>query len=46
MNLLNTAWVSWGNGVIMLGVFAVVAISLVIALFLLMNSDKSNTTKN
>lgn len=41
MNLLNTALVSWSNGTLMIGVFAVVAISLIIALLLLINSEKN-----
>ena len=32
--------VSWTNGTIMIGVFALVVIGLVVAVFLLMNSDK------
>ena len=44
MTLLNTALVSWGNGTIMIGVFAIVAIALVIALLLLMNSGKRKSS--
>ena len=32
--------VNWGNGIIMIGVFALVVIILVVVLFSLMNSDK------
>ncbi len=32
--------VSWTNGTIMIGVFALVVVGLVIAVFLLMNNDK------
>lgn len=38
--------VSWANGTIMIGVFAVVAVGLVVALYLLMNSDKNKSTKS
>lgn len=37
---LNVPMVSWVNGTIMIGVFALVVIGLVIAVFLLMNTDK------
>jgi Mg2+ and Co2+ transporter CorA len=40
MNLLNLPLVSWTNGTIMIGVFVAVVIGLVVAVFLLMNSDK------
>lgn len=40
MNLLKTPLVSWVNGTIMIGVFALVVIGLVVAVLLLMNSDK------
>jgi hypothetical protein len=43
MNLLNIPLVSWVNGTIMIGVFVVVVIGLVAAVFLLMNSDKPKT---
>jgi hypothetical protein len=43
MNLLNIPLVSWVNGTIMIGVFVVVVIGLVAAVFLLMNSDKLKT---
>lgn len=45
MAALNLPLVSWANGTIMIGVFAVVAIGLVVALYLLMNSDKENSPK-
>lgn len=41
MNFLNLPLVSWTNGTVMIGVFVVVVIGLVAAIFLLMNSDKS-----
>ncbi len=37
---MNIPLVSWTNGTIMIGVFALVVIGLVVAVFLLMNSDK------
>lgn len=40
MNYLNLPLVSWINGTIMIGVFVLVVIGLVVAVFLLMNSDK------
>jgi hypothetical protein len=40
MNFLNIPQVSWINGTIMIGVFAVVVVGLVVAIFLLMNTDK------
>ncbi|WP_254917156.1 hypothetical protein [Polaribacter haliotis] len=40
MNYLNIPLVSWVNGTIMIGIFALVVIGLVVAVFLLMNSDK------
>jgi hypothetical protein len=40
MNYLNLPLVSWTNGTIMIGVFVLVVIGLVVAVFLLMNSDK------
>jgi hypothetical protein len=40
MNYLNLPLVSWINGKIMIGVFVLVVIGLVVAVFLLMNSDK------
>jgi hypothetical protein len=40
MNLLKLPLVSWANGTIMIGVFALVVIGLVVAVFLLMNTDK------
>ncbi len=40
MNFLNIPLVSWTNGTIMIGVFALVVIGLIAAIFLLMNSDK------
>lgn len=41
MNLLNLPLVSWTNGTIMIGVFALVVVGLVTAVILLMNSDKT-----
>lgn len=35
-------FVSWFNGVLMIGVFAFVVIALIVALLLLMNSDKKS----
>lgn len=32
--------VNWGNGIIMIGVFAAVCVALVVALLMLMNSGK------
>lgn len=40
MNFLNTPLVSWVNGTIMIGIFALVAVGLVIAVYLLMSTDK------
>lgn len=40
MNILNIPLVSWVNGTIMIGVFVLVVIGLVAAVYLLMNSDK------
>lgn len=40
MNYLSIPLVSWLNGTIMIGVFALVVVGLVVAVFLLMNSDK------
>jgi len=40
MNFLNIPQVSWINGTIMIGIFAVVVVGLVVAIFLLMNNDK------
>lgn len=40
MNYFNIPLVSWLNGTIMIGVFALVVVGLVVAVFLLMNSDK------
>lgn len=40
MSFSNTFLVSWTNGTIMIGVFALVVVGLVAAVFLLMNSDK------
>ncbi|MBG7612488.1 hypothetical protein IU405_09550 [Polaribacter sp. BAL334] len=36
----NISLVSWTNGTIMIGIFVLVVIGLVAAVFLLMNSDK------
>ena len=43
MKFLNIPLVSWTNGTIMIGVFALVVIGLVATIFLLMNSDKKST---
>ncbi|WP_262709558.1 hypothetical protein [Polaribacter aestuariivivens] len=40
MNTVSLPLVSWTNGTIMIGVFALVVIGLVVAIFLLMNTDK------
>lgn len=40
MKYLNLPLVSWTNGTIMIGVFALVVVGLIAAVFLLMNSDK------
>jgi hypothetical protein len=40
MKFLNLPQVSWVNGTIMIGIFALVVVGLVVAIFLLMNSDK------
>ncbi|WP_299062440.1 hypothetical protein [uncultured Polaribacter sp.] len=40
MGFLNFPLVSWVNGTIMIGVFAIVVIGLIVAIFLLINSDK------
>jgi hypothetical protein len=40
MIFLNLPLVSWINGTIMIGIFALVVVGLVVAVFLLMNNDK------
>ncbi|WP_302849628.1 hypothetical protein [Polaribacter sp. ALD11] len=40
MKFLNVPLVSWVNGTIMIGVFAVVVVGLVVAVYLLMSTDK------
>ena len=40
MNFLNLPLVSWVNGTIMIGVFALVVIGLVVTVYLLMSTDK------
>ena len=40
MNFLNLPLVSWVNGTIMIGIFALVVVGLVVAVFLLMKNDK------
>ncbi|WP_302849558.1 hypothetical protein [Polaribacter sp. BM10] len=40
MDFLNFPLVSWVNGTVMIGVFAVVVIGLIVTIFLLINSDK------
>ncbi|MHB0755961.1 hypothetical protein [Polaribacter sp. M15] len=43
MKFLNIPLVSWTNGTIMIGIFVLVVIGLVAAVYLLMNSDKKPT---
>ncbi|WP_397445087.1 hypothetical protein [Polaribacter sp. R77954] len=43
MKFLNIPLVSWANGTIMIGIFVLVVIGLVAAVYLLMNSDKKPT---
>jgi len=38
--------VNWGNGIIMIGVFAIVVIALVAALLIFMNSGNQGKTDN
>ncbi|WP_262502740.1 hypothetical protein [Polaribacter tangerinus] len=40
MNYTNIPLVSWVNGTVMIGIFALVVIGLVIAVYLLMTTDK------
>ena len=40
MSFLSMPLVSWVNGTIMIGVFALVVIGLVVAVYLLMSTDK------
>lgn len=40
MNALITPLVNWGNGIIMIAIFAVVVVTLVVVLVNLMNSGK------
>ena len=40
MKFLNLPLVSWTNGTIMIGIFALVVIGLVVAVYLLMSTDK------
>ncbi|KGL62130.1 hypothetical protein [Polaribacter sp. Hel1_85] len=40
MSFLTLPQVSWINGTIMIGIFALVVVGLVVAVFLLMNNDK------
>ncbi|WP_262712844.1 hypothetical protein [Polaribacter sp. IC073] len=40
MKFINLPLVSWVNGTIMIGVFAVVVVGLVVAVYLLMSTDK------
>jgi hypothetical protein len=40
MSFLTLPQVSWINGTIMIGIFALVVVGLVIAVFLLMKNDK------
>ena len=41
MNTIITPLVDWGNGIIMIAIFAVVVITLVVVLVNLMNSGKA-----
>lgn len=43
MSFLNLPFVSWANGTVMIGVFVLVVVGLVAAVFLLMNSDQKPT---
>ncbi|MGY8908256.1 MAG: hypothetical protein ACKVIG_00090 [Flavobacteriales bacterium] len=45
MNFLNIPFVSWLNGTIVIGVFVLVVIGLVAAVFMLMNTDKKAKEK-
>jgi multisubunit Na+/H+ antiporter MnhB subunit len=38
--LYNISLVSWTNGIIMIGIFVLVVVGLVVAVLMLMNSDK------
>ncbi|WP_262510187.1 MULTISPECIES: hypothetical protein [Polaribacter] len=40
MNFLTIPQVSWVNGTIMIGIFALVVVGLVVAVYLLMSTDK------
>ncbi|WP_334055973.1 hypothetical protein [Polaribacter sp. P097] len=40
MNMLNFPLVSWVNGTVMIGVFVLVVLSLVLAVYLLMKTDQ------
>lgn len=42
---MNIPFVSWTNGTIMIGVFALVVVGLVVAVISLMNSDKKANSK-
>jgi len=41
-SLLNTFLVAWDNGILMIGVFALVVIVLVVAVMAMMNSGKKS----
>ncbi|WP_439131171.1 hypothetical protein [Polaribacter sp.] len=43
MKFLNVPLVSWANGTVMIGVFALVVVGLIAAVYLLMNSDKKSS---
>ncbi|WP_339882005.1 hypothetical protein [Polaribacter vadi] len=45
MNFFNIPLVSWLNGTIVIGVFVLVVIGLVAAVFMLMNTDKKAKEK-
>jgi hypothetical protein len=45
MNFLNIPLVSWLNGTIVIGVFVLVVVGLVAAVFMLMNTDKKAKDK-
>ena len=42
MNSQTISLVSWTNGTIMIGVFAIVCVGLISVILLLINSDKKN----
>lgn len=42
MSFTNIPLVSWGNGTIMIGVFAIVVVILISVVYALINSDKNS----